>query len=805
VTTTDAASELRGLTAAEVDERRQLDQVNRQPNQTSRTYAGIVRANVLTRFNLILSILAVIVLSVGELPDALFALVMVANTSIGIVQEVRAKRTLDRVRLLVSPVVTVRRDGRTSEVPPDQVVLDDLIEFGAGDQVAVDAEMLVGDGLEVDESALTGESDPVVKLPGDEVLSGSVVISGAAVAVARRVGEDAGIHRLVEQAKAFELATSELRSGVDQVLRIVGWLIVPLGALLLWSQLRSNDSVDDALISAVAGVIGLVPQGLILLVSMALAVAVIRLSKDHVVVQELHAVEGLARITMFCVDKTGTLTTGSMKVDAVELLGDVGGSDRERTVRCALATLATADPNPNRTLTVIGDTVVGADVWEPDHVVPFSSARKWSGATVRIGADTAGALGAPSGGSVTWVLGAPEILLERIDAAARPPIHEMIEGATVRAQRVVLVAASSEALAEQTLPERLVPRALITLSEQVRDDAASTMAYFRQQGVTVKVISGDHPATVSAVAERIELPGADRCIDMRTVDIDDVATLDATVAEHVVFGRVLPEQKRAIVESLQRSGERVAMTGDGVNDIPALKRADIGVAVDTATPATKAVSQLVLLDGRFDRMPNVVGEGRRVIYNMERVSALFLTKTVYAALFVLAIGLSGSVFPFLPRQMSLVSELTIGIPAFALSFRSADAPCRPGYLERVLRFAVPAGLVTGTVTLVAYWLARSDIGGATLEQSRSASTLALVLFGFWILTMLMRPIDRLDLGLLLAMLGAFALVLLIEPLRDFYLLERPPAGVVVTTLATVGAGIVAWAIVVGSRRHINPG
>ncbi len=794
MTATDAASELRGLSAAEVDERVALGQVNSQPSQTSRTYSGIIRANVLTRFNLILSIMAVVVLSVGELPDALFALVVVANTSIGIVQEVRAKRTLDRVRLLVSPVVTVRRDSRSFEVPPDQVVLDDLIEFGAGDQVAVDAEMLGGDGLEVDESALTGESDPVVKLPGDEVLSGSVVISGGAVGVARRVGEDAGIYRLVEQAKAFELATSELRSGIDQVLRIVGWLIVPLGALLLWSQLRSNDSVDDALISAVAGVIGLVPQGLILLVSMALAVAVIRLSKDHVVVQELHAVEGLARITMFCVDKTGTLTTGSMQVDSMERLGEAGEGDGAGDVRRALASLAVADPNPNRTLRVIADSVEGAETWTAVGVVPFSSARKWSGATFR-----------SSGEDSTWVLGAPEILLERVEPEQRPPIDALIERATLRAQRVVLLATGDGDLADQALPPRLAPRSLITLSEQVRDDAAETMAYFRQQGVTVKVISGDHPATVSAVAEHIELPGAGRCVDMRTVDIDDRDVLDAVVAESVVFGRVLPEQKRAIVESLQRAGERVAMTGDGVNDIPALKRADIGVAVDTATPATKAVSQLVLLDGRFDRMPNVVGEGRRVIYNMERVSALFLTKTVYAALFALAIGMSGSVFPFLPRQMSLVSELTIGIPAFALSFRSADAPCRPGYLERVLRFAVPAGVVTGSVTLVAYWLARSDFGGATLEQSRSASTLALVLFGFWILTMLMRPIDRLDLGLLLAMLAAFALVLTIEPFRDFYLLERPPVKVVATTLGTVALGIGAWALVVGSRRHINPG
>ena len=337
--------------------------------------------------------------------------------------------------------------------------------------------------------------------------------------------------------------------------------------------------------------------------------------------------------------------------------------------------LASVDPNPNRTLRVIADSVEGAETWAADHVVPFSSARKWSAATLRI---ASGTTASPSGPDRTWVLGAPEILLERVDPAERPPIDEMIDAATLRAQRVVLVATSAGDVTDQTLPERLVPRALVTLSEEVRDDAASTMAYFRQQEVTVKVISGDHPATVSAVADRIGLPGADRCVDMRTVDIDDVDALDATVAEHVVFGRVLPEQKRAIVESLQRAGERVAMTGDGVNDIPALKRADIGVAVDTATPATKAVSQLVLLDGRFDRMPNVVAEGRRVIYNMERVSALFLTKTVYAALFALAIGLSGFDLP-VPAASD---EPRIGTddrgPCVRLEFPERRCPVSPG-------------------------------------------------------------------------------------------------------------------------------
>ncbi|NNE10959.1 MAG: HAD-IC family P-type ATPase [Ilumatobacter sp.] len=788
MTAARTALDLAGLTSAEVDDRIRAGLVNEQPGRTSRTYLGIVRSNVLTRFNLILSILTVIVLAVGEPGDALFAGVMVVNTSVGIVQEVRAKRTLDRLRLLVAPVVAVRRDGATIEVHPDDVVLDDLVVLRPGDQIAVDAELVACESLEVDESALTGEAEPVAKQTGDEVLSGSVVMAGNGMAVARRVGEQTWMHRLVSEAKQFVLATSELREGVDQILRVVGWVLAPLAALLLWSQLRSNESTGDGLISAVAGVVGLVPQGLVLLVTMALAVAVVRLARHHVVVQELHAVEGLARVDVFCVDKTGTLTTGAMTVASYSVLGG-----DEESVRLAVASLASGDPHPTTTLQVIADDAGGAgtvgdigvgSLWTSQARVPFSSARKWSGVTFddRV---------VPAGVDRSWLIGAPEILIERFDEAERAAIEERIAEPIGRAQRVVVVASCDEVVAGPTLPQRLTPRAVIALTEQLREDAESTMAYFRRQGVAVKVISGDHPGTVSAVAARIGLPGATHSVDMRTVDVDDVEQLDRVVDRNVVFGRVLPDQKRAIVDALQRRGHRVAMTGDGVNDIPALKRADIGIAVDTAVPATKAISQLVLLDGRFDRMPDVVAEGRRVVANMERVSALFVTKTVYAALFALTIGLSSSIFPFLPRQMSLISELTIGVPAFMLSFRRADEPCRPGYLRRVLRFAVPAGVAAAAVTLTAYWIARSDVGAATLDESRAAATLALVLFAFWLLRVLMRPVDSFDGALLVALGAIFVSALVIEPVRDFYRLDWPPVRVLVATLVVVAAGVLA--------------
>ena len=766
-------------------------QVNQLPDQTSRTYGGIIRSNVLTRFNLIISILAGVVLTVGSPIDALFAGVMVLNALVGIVQEIRAKRTLDRLRILVTPMVTVRRDGAMAQIPPEAVVLGDLLELKQGDQVPVDGTIVRGESLEVDESALTGESDAVLKLEGDEVMSGTAVMSGSALVVAARVGADAGIHRLISQAKEYVLATSELRTGVDQILRIVGWMLIPLASLLLWSQLRANSSTSEGLISAVAGVVGLVPQGLVLLVSMALAVAVIRLAGEHVVVQELHTVEGLARVDVFCVDKTGTLTTGAMQVERFEPI-----DTDQAVVRQAVSSLVRIDPNPTTTLRVIGDHAGDTGQWGVRYHVPFSSARKWSGATFEVPATTDGTDRTDS----TWVLGAPEILLDLVEPAEAAAISSGFEQEINDARRVVLLASTSEALTESTLPERLTPRAVIALSEQIRPDAEATMQFFRRQNVTIKVISGDNPATVSAVASRIGLEGAERAIDMRSVDTEDQDTLAELIERNAVFGRVLPEQKRAIVAALQRAGHTVAMTGDGVNDIPALKLADIGIAMNTATPATKAISQLVLLDGRFDRMPNVVAEGRRVIANMERVSALFVTKTVYAAVFALTIGLSGSIFPFLPRQMSLVSELTIGLPAFFLSFRAADAPCRPGYLQRVLRFALPAGFAAAFVTLTAYWIARSALVDATLQQARTASTIALVIFAFWVLYVLMTPVDRLDAILLSSLVAVFAVTLAIGPIRRFYRLEWPPMWGIVSTAVTVIAGVVISQIVVRSRR-----
>jgi cation-transporting P-type ATPase E len=772
--TTDAATSVDGLTAGEVATRTARGQTNRVEERTSRTYGEIVRRNVFTRFNAIITALAIVVLVVGNPIDALFAGIMVVNIGIGVLQEVRAKRTLDALRILIAPTVTVRRDGHDSTLVARDLVIDDIVRLGAGDQVPVDAVVVDAAGFEVDESALTGEADAVSKQPGDEVLSGSAVVAGSASVRAVRVGTETWIHALVAQAKEFTLTRSELRTGVDQILRAVTWILLPLAALLLWSQLRANSSVADALVSAVAGVVGLVPQGLVLLVSVAMAVAVGRLARNHVVVQELYAVEGLARIDVLCVDKTGTLTTGQFALDAIEPFEACTDDD----LREALAALAAAEPSPTGTMAVLADTLTAAPGWTATAQVAFSSARKWSGTTFT--------------DHGTWVMGAPEILLDAIGSPSADAPRRRVADLAADAKRVLLVAHSAGNFgADEAVPGDLAPMGLVVLAEQVRPDASETMAYFANQQVVVKVISGDNPTTVSAIAKRLNIAGADQFVDMREV----TGSIDELVDKTTVFGRVLPEQKRELVEALQRAGHVVAMTGDGVNDIPALKRADIGIAMDTATSATKALAQVVLLDGRFDRLPTVVAEGRRVIANMERVSSLFVTKTVYAVVFALAIGLSGSVFPFLPRHMSLVSELTIGIPAFVLSFRSSDAPSRAGYLKRVLRFAVPAGLAAAVVTLASYWLARSPVVNATLAQARSVSTFALISVGFWILYRLMRPIDRFDIRLLIALIALFAGVLATPFARHFYALTFPPfTDALLTAGLTVGSIVALEAI-----------
>src|SRR6266540_3719793 len=662
---------LTGLSTAEVSERVERGLVNDVPEAPTRTFGQIIRANVVTRFNLLLGSLLAVILVVGPLQDALFGVVLVSNALVGIVQEVRAKRTLERLALINAPRATVLRDGERREVDLGEVVLDDVVQLGPGDQVVVDGEVLDSVGLEVDESLLSGESEPVTKSAGEEVFSGSFVAAGAGAYRATRVGRDANAARLAERARRFTLARSELRAGIDRIITFVTWVLVPTAALLFATQLTTgHQDLRGGLRGAVAGSVAMVPEGLVLLTSVTFAVSVVRLGRRQVLVQELPAVEILARVDVLCFDKTGTITAGDLVVQ--ELVPVPGGGSAAATA--ALGAIAASDPNPNATLRAIGTAYPAPGSWAASAVVPFSPVCKWRAASFGV-----------RGG---FVLGAPEVLLPGPGDLLR-----RTEAIAVEGRRVVLLAeAGSGPVLDGRLPDELAPRAFVVLGDRVRDDAAPTIAYFLEQGVRTKVLSGDHPRTVAAVARQVGIPGTDEPVDARSLPTDPSA-LAGLLERRSVFGRVVPDQKQAMVAALHTRDHVVAMTGDGVNDVLALKDADLGIAMGNGSPASRAVAQLVLLSSRFATLPDVVAEGRRVIANIERVAKLFVTKTVYATALAVAVGIARLPFPFLPRQLTLVGSLTIGIPGFFLALEPNLRRARPDLVRRVLAFAAPAGLV----------------------------------------------------------------------------------------------------------------
>jgi cation-transporting ATPase E len=754
--------------------------VNDVPVLPSRTIGQIVRANVLTRFNALLGSLLVVILIVGPIQDALFGLVLISNAGIGIYQELRAKATLDRLAVLTSPTARIVREGEVRDAPVTDVVVDDVLELRPGDQVVVDGAVLEGSGLEVDESLLTGESEPVVKSPGADVLSGSFVAAGHGRFRATRVGADAYAMQLAEKARRFELTRSELRTGIDRILRIVTWLLVPTAALVAISQFRSNTNVNDAIRGSVAATVAMVPEGLVLLTSVAFALGVVRLARRRVLVQELPAVEVLARVDVLCIDKTGTLTEGRLVVDDVEVLSDAD------PYRDALAALAAADPDPNATLRAIGESFADrSDGWHAERTIPFSSARRWGGASF-------GARG-------TWVLGAPDVLLG-------PKAGARLEQARAHAEagrRVVLLGRTAGEIRTEAVPNELVPVALVILTDRVRATASRTLAYFARQGVEVKVISGDHPDTAASVARRVGLAGADRPFDA-TVLPQERDRMAETLDTYSVFGRVTPQQKRKMVEALQVRGHVVAMTGDGVNDVLALKDADIGIAMGSGTAATRAVAQLVLLDSTFDPLPSVVGEGRRVLGNIERTSNLYVTKTVYAMLIALGVGVVGLEFPFLPRQLTLIGALTIGIPSFFLALAPNEERARPGFLRRVLRFTIPAGTLAAIATFLGYVLAKQE-PGVTLAEARTAATMVLLYIGFLVLSIIAAPLSGWRLALVWTMPALFGLAMAIPAAREFFALYPPPA---IVWLAAFGIAALVWSfarLFLPPERPVGPG
>ena len=755
-----------GLTAREVAEQVASGRANVSDEQSARSLGQILRANVLTRFNAILTSLLVVVVFVGPPQDGLFGVVLAVNTVIGVAQELRAKSTLDRLAVLSAPSAHAIRDGQPVELAVASVVLDDLLELRPGDQIVVDGRIVSSDGMEVDESLLSGEIVPVAKGVDDEVLSGSFVVSGTGRIRAIRVGRDAFAQRLQGDARRFSLVRSELQQGTNRILQMVTWVMVPAGILLVTSQLlRSGQSVGDALRGSVAGVGAMVPEGLVLLTTLAFAMGAIRLARRRVLVQELAAIEGLARVDVLCIDKTGTLTEPGMKLGSVELLRPadaLGGVPAEE----ALGALVGADPSPNATMLAIADALPAPPSWKAEARIPFSSARKWSAVEFA--------------GRGTWVLGAPELVLP--DPGSLTSISDRIDLFAARGDRVLLLAHSPLPFRGEARPEALEPECLVVLHERIRADAPATIGYLLGQGVEVKVLSGDDPRTVSSIARLVGIPDSGP-VDARDLP-EDPDALARAVDGRSVFGRVLPAQKKAIVSALQAGGRTVAMTGDGVNDVLALKQADLGIAMGSGSQATRAVGRIVLLDSSFAAVPGILSEGRRVIANIERVANLFVTKTVYAAILAVVVGVTAVPFPFYPRHLTIVSSLTIGIPGFFLALSAGDPIARPGFVRRVLAFTVPAGLVSAGVTLTTYLVARGPLH-ATIGQARTAATLALLAIGLAVLALVAQPMNALRLGLVATMAGGAALLWAVPFSRQLFSLEQPPATALWATLGFV--------------------
>lgn len=758
-----------GLSAAEVAERVARGQVNDVPVRSSRSVGEIVRANVFTRFNAIIGVLWLIVLAVAPFQDGLFGFVILANTGIGIIQEWRAKQTLDSLAVIGEVRPTVRRDGTATEVATADLVLDDVVEIGPGDKVVVDGVCVEADGLEIDESLLTGEADPVVKHPGDQVMSGSFVVAGGGAFRATRVGREAYAAQLAEEASRFTLVHSELRSGISTILKYVTWMMVPAALGLVVTQLFvKNNDLKESIARTVGGIVPMVPEGLVLLTSVAFAIGVIRLGRQQCLVQELPAIEGLARVDTVCLDKTGTLTEGGMDVTELRTLD---GAD-EAYVRKVLGALGESDPRPNASLRAIIDAYPGAEEWRRTEALPFSSARKYSGATFHEG----------DGESSTWLLGAPDVLLDDDDPALAETGRLNEQGL-----RVLLLARTPRDLGDPDVAKAAGAVALVVLEQRLRPDAADTLRYFAEQDVRAKVISGDNAVSVGAVAAKLGLKG--RTVDARRLPAEP-GEMGAVLDEGTVFGRVTPQQKRDMVGALQSRGHTVAMTGDGVNDVLALKDADIGVAMGSGSEATRAVAQIVLLNNSFATLPSVVAEGRRVIGNITRVATLFLVKTVYSVLLALLVVCWQVEYPFLPRHVTLLSTLTIGVPAFFLALAPNKERARPHFVRRVMRYSIPGGVVAGVATFVSYLIARHYYSGAgALEAETSVATLTLFLISMWVLAIVARPYTWWRVVLVASMGAGFLVVLMVPWLQDFFALRL--VGMTMPWIAVGIAGVAA--------------
>ena len=684
-----------GLTDEQVNARIAEGKVNADENPNTRTYKQIVRENTLTFFNFLNLVLLVLVLLVGSYKNAFFVCIIIINTLIGIAQEIRAKKTIDKLAILTARKSVVIREGQKWTVPTEELVLDDVVCLKTGDQVPADARILEG-SLEVNESLLTGESDNLPKNEGDELFSGSFVTSGEACCQIIHVGKDNYAAQITSEAKEFKRHNSELKNSLNAILKVISIIIVPLGALLFYKQYYIvGDTFRDSVVSMVAGVLGMIPEGLVLLTSVALTLGALVLANKKTLVQELYCIETLARVDTLCLDKTGTITEGTMCVERVEPYVSTGrveiaatesepaeSTEAEEQVQTDSAFMEEIDVIMGNMMYVLKDQNATIDALRkrfptkqdmtPEHVIPFSSDRKYSGAVFEE--------------KGTYLMGAAQFLFPEDNEE----LTEKCQAYAEEGLRVLVLAHSSQNAEGTELPEGLEPLALMLLTDVIREEAPDTLAFFDSQEVDLKVISGDDPVTVAAIARRAGLKNADSYVDATTLTTEE--ELQDAVAQYSVFGRVTPQQKKAMVQALQSQGHTVAMTGDGVNDVLALKEADCSIAMAQGSDAAKNIANVVLLDSNFASMPHIVNQGRRVVNNIRTAASMFLIKTMFSVMLSLLTIFFGNAYPFEPIQMSLISACAVGIPTFLLAQENNYEKIDHTFLRHVFINAFPAAI-----------------------------------------------------------------------------------------------------------------
>ena len=739
---------IKGLTSEEVRAAQAAGKVNADATVKTRSYGSIFCSNICTLFNLINVILAVFVFLTGSYKNMLFMLVIVINTIIGIVQEIRSKITTDRLSIVVAANVEVMRDGKIQKIPIDELVLGDVMRLGRGNQIPTDSVVLEGE-CKTDESLLTGESRLIPKHAGDQLYSGSFINAGSVWARVEKVGADSYAAQITNEAKQKKAINSEIMTSLNKIIKYVSIFMFPVGLLLFANEyLLHHVELDPAILSTVSAMVGMIPEGLILLASTVMAVAVVRLARHQVLVQQLYCIETLARVDVLCLDKTGTITTGGMEVSGLVPLSTADSEPKEQELSKIVASLVASDEDPNDTARAIQEyfglakegkqkaeqAIPPTDLLKPTRVIPFSSDTKWSGAAFANGE--------------AYVMGAAQFVLEK-NASALAQIKDALDTYTADA-RVLLVARVEGFDTNGTIEGEVTPLGFVCLRDQIRSTAAQTIAYFKEQGVKLKVISGDDPHTVSGIAQKVGIEGADCFVDATTLKTDqDIAS---AIKNYNVFGRVRPEQKKAFVLALQAEGHTVAMTGDGVNDVLALKASDCSVAMASGSDAARNVAQLVLVDNDFASMPAVVAEGRRSINNLQRSASLFLVKTLLSITAAFLFIFLPWQYPFVPIQLTLISAFTIGLPSFVLALEPNKDLVRGHFLPNAVVHSIP-GAVCAVVSIVVLTIVGNEAIGLDYRQVSTLCVMVVGLLGIMLVIRLSIPFTPLRWGLLVVVIG----------------------------------------------------